>query len=265
MKKAIYYVALATMVLVSCGKDKENDNLAQQMIGKWMMYKFNEHIVPTNEKVVYTFESTTTGYLSASRVDFTEDHPKWSCRVPSEVTVEDDKIIMGGTLNKTTSFSAELLVKSISNTDMLTESKYTVYHNGDVLSNSEGLVLWKKVARDYSNDILGVWEGHVTSDQGSEFDDGELHRWEYLDNGNYIYYCQDDNGQWTSDVNEMAQYFVDGTLLCTRWKNTGESEVENREWWEIESIENGTMKWTALRLREDGSMYTATFSMTKVQ
>ena len=62
-----------------------------------------------------------------------------------------------------------------------------------------------------------------------------------------------------------ALYFVDGTLLCTRWRNTGDNEVEHREWWEIASIENGVMNWTALRQRDDGSTYTTTFSMTKVQ
>ncbi len=40
---------------------------------------------------------------------------------------------------------------------------------------------------------------------------------------------------------------------------------ELREWWEIESISDGVMKWTALRQREDGTTYTATFEMTKVK
>jgi len=61
----------------------------------------------------------------------------------------------------------------------------------------------------------------------------------------------------------LAEYFVDGTLLCTRWKKTADSE-ELREWWEI-TIENGVMKWTALRKKADGSTYTATFEMTKVK
>jgi len=39
---------------------------------------------------------------------------------------------------------------------------------------------------------------------------------------------------------------------------------ELREWWEIESIKGGVMKGTALRLREDGRTYTATFQMSKV-
>ena len=40
---------------------------------------------------------------------------------------------------------------------------------------------------------------------------------------------------------------------------------ELREWWEIESIKGDVMKWKALRMRDDGSTYTATFEMTKVK
>ena len=62
----------------------------------------------------------------------------------------------------------------------------------------------------------------------------------------------------------VMEYFVDGILLCTRWKQTANSK-ELREWWEIESINDGVMKWTALRMRDDGTTYTATFQMTKVK
>jgi hypothetical protein len=41
--------------------------------------------------------------------------------------------------------------------------------------------------------------------------------------------------------------------------------AEKRDWWEIESIENGIMKWKALRRNEDGSTYTSTFEMTLVR
>ena len=72
------------------------------------------------------------------------------------------------------------------------------------------------------------------------------------------------NGQWQISDDDYADYFVAGNLLCTRWKNAGAGNEEHREWWEIESIENGVMKWKALRQREDGTTYTATFQMVKV-
>lgn len=102
----------------------------------------------------------------------------------------------------------------------------------------------------------------VTSDE-DDHTDGELHRWEYKADGTYVYYRMVD-GDWKGDIDFLSDYFVDGTLLCTRWKKTADSE-EIREWWEIESIQDGKMKWKALRMRDDNTTYTATFEMTKVQ
>lgn len=50
---------------------------------------------------------------------------------------------------------------------------------------------------------------------------------------------------------EFQKYFVDGTLLATRWKVVGENEL--REWWEVASIAGDQMEWTALRKNEDGT------------
>ena len=120
-----------------------------------------------------------------------------------------------------------------------------------------------RVTHDYSADVIGTWEGHQTSDEDT-YGDGLLHRWEYKTDGTFVYYRQDDNGEWVNDVNSMAEYFVDGVLFCTRWKNVGD-DTEYRESWEIASIEDGIMKWTAVRAREDGTTYTATFEMKKVK
>jgi hypothetical protein len=42
------------------------------------------------------------------------------------------------------------------------------------------------------------------------------------------------------------------------------NEYNERFYGEIESIENGVMKWKALRQNEDGTTFTSTFEMTKV-
>ena len=63
----------------------------------------------------------------------------------------------------------------------------------------------------------------------------------------------------------ISEYILDGTLLCARWKANGDGAKENREWWEIESVENGVMKWKALRLRDDGTTYTANYELAKVK
>lgn len=50
---------------------------------------------------------------------------------------------------------------------------------------------------------------------------------------------------------EFQNYFLDGKFLATSWKNVGEDEL--CEWWEIASIADGKMTWTALRANTDGS------------
>ncbi len=54
--------------------------------------------------------------------------------------------------------------------------------------------------------------------------------------------CHKVGDMWVNSNDVLAEYFVDGIRLCTRWKNTADSE----------------------ELRDDGTTYTATFEMTKV-
>ncbi len=88
-------------------------------------------------------------------------------------------------------------------------------------------------------------------------------RIEFRVDGTYVYYKKDDEGIWQSNVNEMAEWNVDGDWLAFRWRHLG-SEDENYEWWDIEYINGNEMKWSALREREDGSRYTTTFTWARV-
>ena len=91
------------------------------------------------------------------------------------------------------------------------------------------------------------------------FDDGQDHRWEFRDDGVYVYYVKDDD-EWVPDEYPLGDYFVYGNLFCGRWF---EGETENREWWEI-TIDGDSMSWAALHEDEDGETYTATFEMERV-
>ena len=114
-------------------------------------------------------------------------------------------------------------ISSITANDMTLKSDWKVFVDGEqVINEVYDKERYIRISDDYENDIIGTWEGKVTSSE-DEHTDGELH-----------------------------------------WKKTIDSN-ELREWWEIESIKDGVMKWKALRMREDGTTYTATFEMTKVQ
>ena len=157
----------------------------------------------------------------------------------------------------------DVTVSSITDKDMVLSSDWKVLVDGtEVYHEAYGEERWERVTKDYETAFLGLWEGKVTRDLGDETND-ELHRWECMAAGTYAFYDKVDN-KWVEAPHYLADYFVDGTLLCTRWQDTKDSE-ELREWWEIESIKDDVVKATALRVREDGSTYTATFQMTRVQ
>ena len=137
--------------------------------------------------------------------------------------------------------------------------EHITYLNGNVIVVTKQNVRLAKVKADYGEAVLGTWQGRCTS-EGSEFDDGQEHRWEYKNDGTFVYYVKNENNEWEPSTNTLNEYFVDGTLLCTRWVD---DEGENREWWEI-SIDGNRMNWTALRKKTDGTTYTAKFEMEKV-
>ena len=257
-------------VFTSCSSNDDNPvvpaepdlNVAEKIIGKWMVTERDGEPALTNEKTVVTFLSATKAYQSVSRVNYDETVPKWRAKEECDMTIDGNTVtLLSHSSNIDKVFT--LNIKSIDDNNMSCNFKIVVMKDGEVYETVENTRIYRRVTADYSTDIIGMWEGHSTGEEGSEFDDGENHRWEYMTDGSFNYFRKVD-GQWQISDDDYADYFVDGNLLCTRWKNAGAGNEEHREWWEIESIENGVMKWKALRQKEDGTTYTATFEMKKV-
>ena len=272
MKKFINLMLAAILicgasVFTSCTSNDDNPatpdlNVAEKIIGKWMTASVDGKALPTNDKMVYNFISTTEAYISSSfsaRPDF---EAQWIYLSKADVVIAGNKVTITHHPDEQQTVRQEFTITAINDNEFTANMHVKITANGNSIE-ADDVIRFTKVKVDYSADILGMWEGHSTGAEGSEFDDGENHRWEYLLDGTFNYFRKNDLWQISDD--EYADYFVDGNLLCTRWKNAGEGQEEHREWWEIESIENGVMKWKALRQREDGSTYTATFEMKKIE
>ena len=267
MKKMLNWVLAATLicgaiVYTSCSSNDDDPvlpDLSTKLMGKWMVDELDGQKCPTNLKAVITFLSPTKAYGSLS--DYYSE--SWNNHASADVTIKGNEVTLTAYENAHTKHVTIATISSITSQEMILKSDWTVYVDDKVVIhevyNKERYI---RITDDYESAIVGTWEGRVTSAE-DEHTDGELHRWEYKADGTYVYYNKVGD-EWVNSNDALAEYFVDGTLLCTRWKKTPASE-ELREWWEIESIQNGKMKWTALRMREDGTTYTATFEMTKVQ
>ena len=255
-------VVCTAMVFTSCSSDdKDNniDNLSEKIIGKWITADMNGETAPTNDKMVFTFVSTTKAYVSASLNTHPEVSELWATQTENDVAINGNKMTLTSHPNQHETVVDELTVTAINNSELIANRKLTVTVNGKVVISEDQLVRYEKVTADYGNAIVGTWQGHCTS-AGSVFDDGQEHRWEYKADGTYVFYVKDGNN-WVPSANTLNEYFVDGTLLCSRWIDQGQ---ENREWWEI-TINGNKMNWTALRENPDGTTFTATFEMTKVE
>ena len=241
-----------------------NLNVAEKIIGKWMSAEINGKPFPTDNKGVYTFLTTTTARMSSSVNSRPELGDLWHDLSELDVNITGNVVTLTHQLDEHKTMTIEMAVTSINAKEMQADVHATLAVDGTVARTMNDHIRYERIEENYRQSIQGIWEGRSTGAEGSEFDDGENHRWEYLADGTFRYYHKVD-GQWQLSDDVLHDYFVDGTLLCTRWKNAGEGQEEHREWWEIESIKDGVMKWKALRQREDGTTYTATFEMTKVQ
>ena len=259
IKKLFALMALAAIFLPGCTKDKVT-NLEEQIIGKWMKADINGQPAPTNEKVVLTFISDTKATMSAS-IDHQEGGSPWDVLAEENVSINGNTVTLTGHPDENRTVVDENNITAINDKEFTTNRTITITMDGSEVVTRQFVDRFVKVTDDYKQAVLGTWEGHVTSEQ-SEYDDYLEHRWQYNNDGTYVYYNKDGNNWIPNPSNTLNEYFVDGKLLCMRWINNG---TEYREWWEIASIEDNVMSWTALRKKADGTTYTASFSMVKVQ
>ena len=244
----------ATLTIISIPES----GLADNLIGKWMVEELDGQPCPTNLKAVITFLSPTKAYGSLS--DFYSD--SWNKHTSADVVIDGINVTLTAIENEHIKHITVSQIFSITDNDLFLKSDWKAYLDGEMIINEVyDKERYIRIENDFENDIIGTWEGKVTSTE-DEHTDGQLHRWEYKADGTYVYYNKVGD-EWVNSNDVLAEYFVDGILLCTRWKQTADSD-ELREWWEIESIKDGVMKWKALRQKEDGTTYTATFEMKKV-
>ena len=234
-------------------------NVAEKILGKWVPADKDGQPMISDKKMVITFASTTKAYMSESLNSRPEAGAIWNEKMETAVSIVGNKVTVTFHRNEHHTGVHEYIITEINDNEFTANHKVTSTVDGNVVHIIEDVVRYTKVTADFREAIVGTWEGRCTS-ENSVFDDGQEHRWEYKADGTYVYYVKDGDNWVPYEGTTLSEYFVDGTLLCTRWIDQGQ---EYREWWEI-NIDGDKMNWTALRQKEDGSTFTATFEMTKV-
>ena len=256
-------VFCGTGVFTACSSnDDDNEQtdpkLAEKIIGKWLYFESDGELVETAESSVTTFVmegSTLKAYISQSL----KDYGLWVHNQPAEVTMNGNKMTLTMKAGDLTTVE-EFTDITVSGDDLRYTSKYTILRNGKVIVTMGPYRLrCTKVYDDYSKIFIGRWEGIITSNEPGYTPQPFCEH--YFANGTNIEY-ELVEGQWVEVEAEYAEFFIDGNLLCTRWKYPGQDEqCENSI---FESYVDGTLIVKEVVLR-NGHLYTETTTLTKTE
>ena len=233
--------------------------IKEKIVGKWkaVMQDGKERV--TNRHAIMTFFADGTMTYTRSYYSDYWGIQIWANRAPYTYTVSDNLVTREGLEENGQMRKTFYEVNSIGNSEM--EMALTGYVLDGQTFSRDMKIGYERVTADYSEDIIGMWE--VTEMTGEETYNDDNARLAFLADGTYRYYRKDDTGDWQLvSTRDVEEYFVNGDFVATRWQEKG-GEM-NYEWWDIDEIKDGQMKWSALREREDGTRFTTTFTWKKV-
>ena len=221
----------------------------EKIVGKWKLSEVNNRDQVTNGRMILTYNENATLAVSISYFNKETNSYIWRNKQPGIYSIDGN--VIKNYLNQSGLYDATPhYIEAISDEAMT------------MSSTSGGQTIYTRVAADYTSDIIGMWE--VTEMTGEETYNDDNARLAFLADGTYRYYRKDDAGEWQLvSTRDVEEYFVDGDWMATRWQET-DGEM-NYEWWDIDEIKDGQMKWSALREREDGTRFTTTFTWRKVE
>ena len=200
-------MAMMSILFAGCNKGNEVEpdrGVAQKIIGKWITVETDSKVIPTNEKIVYEFVSATKGYVSLSFTENAADGAPWTNRKEADVAIVGNDVTLTRSPESGKTVEVKLHVNAITGTTMIGKRNVTVRKDGGVVRSEESMVRYEKLNVDYSKDIYGLWEGRMISDQ-SEYDDGQEHRWEFKDDGTFVFYLKNKKGVWEKKDDEYAK------------------------------------------------------------
>ena len=252
-------IGVVAMTFASCSSNEEISNAPSQqeietkIIGKWKIIKMDGKDITTDDRSIHTYYSNGKGYISVSDQNSGISISSWMNKLDMTYFLNGNELV------QTTGATFYSTINSISENNM--SMMYNkIVEEGNVYTHNWPAE-FSKVTADYSQDIIGMWEGVEMT--GYETYGNAEARIEYRADGTYTYYVKDGEN-WIPSTNADNEYNVDGDWLAHRWRPEAGADY-NYEWWDIDEIKDGTMKWSALREKEDGTRFTTTFTWKKVK
>ena len=265
------WVLVATLCIcgasafTSCSNNDDNpvvdNSLAEKIVGKWIHADTDGVTVTTDMKSVYTFTKNGSALKGFYSMSMTESGV-WAYRQETDLTISGNAITMTSRLADGQQSVVELTAVTVSGDDLRFTAKTTLSKDGQVTATyGPRQEHFTRAEADYTEAVLGLWEITFTSDN-PEYESSVPYRELYRSDGTASFYDLID-GQWVEEETTYSEYFADGPLFCFRWQKPGqEGRHEN---WEIVSCTGSEMVNKAFHRRADGSTYTITAHLKKVE
>lgn len=247
-----FAVCGAAMFLGSCSKDDSDPKaLTQQqvetnIIGKWKYVKKSGEQVATEDRFVVTCSADGKCTYTAAKLN-PDGIFGWDSKTNGTYSVAGTDVHWG----VGNAYTYDWKVIEIDASMLLVKNEGAVSYIDE----------YKKVAKDYSQDIVGSWESIEYNDGDMEGRDTRF-RIEFHADGTFIYYSYK-NGEWIKSVSTDNDYIIDGDWIAMRWSDDNLISFMI-EAWDIKEVNDGTMKWTAFRENYDGSCYEAFLNWKRV-
>lgn len=274
MKKMKLWVLAATLVcsttavFTSCSDNNDNpasgDGLAEKVIGKWKLADSDGQPVASDRGAVYTFTREGTGLKALLSISMPESQT-WLFSQQADVTVGTGSLTLTSRLDNGATAVVQMTDVSVSGSDLTFTATTTISADGkDTAAYGPRKEHFTSVSADYSaEDIIGTWEGYYSCD-APEYNDPDPHRVVFRADGTCNYLYADDSGEFKVDATVYSKYFVDGSLLSLCWLDYGDGEREQYENWEILSLSKDKITARAFLKRTDGTVYTGTYHLSKM-
>lgn len=250
MKNNKYLIGIALLTAhTACQEQKEfvdkvypiQEEVEIELVGKWETSTIDYIPVPTDEKQIITYEEGWKSYRSGANKDlapnYFTNHEPWKCT------------IYGNEITETHNTGKEITIKS--EIESITETTMDInrtYSAGANDTTQKHHIVYRKIEKDLSDEILGLWEGKMAL---PGIPDSSDHRWSFRRDGTYAYFDRDTVADaWVENKEGVYHYIIDGTWLAFGKENAS-GEMNRIESWDID-IEGDRMYWTALRQDSTG-------------
>lgn len=248
MKKFnLLVLALIVMIMSSCMRDEPKKITLEDILGSWILYGI------VDAPVVETDDAFVMDIQGDRKIEFSKRSPenRWISN-PLDYTYHDETLTITGESLAGEQIEVQLKLGHYANGQMpFTVVNYVV--DGQPEVDTKKYII-KKANFDNKELILGTWEGYEVDADKKQI--GETHRWEYLEEGKYIYYLEKNaEGNWIPKNDNNGKYNLYNDFLVSEYENnagTGTIDYSCESWYTVigyDQYNNGklAMVWEAVR------------------